>query len=76
MIEILGVKIGIEAGLFILAFAASEVIGESKLKENSLLGLVKSLIDSLRDSRTEDEKVVAVKEEVKDLLGAVQDLGK
>ena len=76
MIEILGVKIGIEAGLFIVAFAASEIIGESKLKENSLLGLVKSLIDSLRDSRTEDEKVVAVKEEVKDLLGAVQDLGK
>ena len=76
MIEIFGIKLGLEAVIFIAAFTASEVIGESKLKENSLLGLVKSLIDSLRDSRTEDEKVVAVKEEVKDLLGAVQDLGK
>jgi hypothetical protein len=75
MIEILGVKIGLEAGLFIIAFAASEVIGESKLKENSILGLVKSLIDSLRDSRTEDEKVVEVKEAAVEFVESLKDLG-
>ena len=75
MIEILGVKIGLEAGLFIVAFAASEIIGESKLKENSILGLVKSLIDSLKDSRTEDEKVAEVKESVLEAVDSLKNLG-
>ena len=75
MIEIFGIKLGLEAVIFIAAFTASEVIGESKLKENSILGLVKSLIDSLKDSRTEDEKVAAVKAEASELVDALKKLG-
>ena len=61
MIEILGVKLSIEAIGFIAAFLASEVIAETSLKENSIAQLVKSLIDSLKPSRKEDEKVAEVK---------------
>lgn len=76
MIEILGIKLTYEALGFIIAFAASEVIGESKLKENSVLALVKSLIDSLRPARKEDEKVAAVKaatEYLREALKALDD---
>lgn len=75
MIEIFGVKLGLEAVIFVVAFTASEVIGESKLKESSVFGLVKSLIDSLKDSRTEDEKVAAVKAEASELVDALKKLG-
>lgn len=61
MIEILGVKLTIESLGFIAAFIASEVIGASKLKENSVAQLAKSLIDSLKPSRKEDEKVVEIR---------------
>lgn len=61
MIEILGVKLSLEAIGFIAAFVASEVIAVSPLKENSLAQLVKSLIDSLKPARKEDEKVSEVK---------------
>ena len=61
MIEILGVKLSLEAIAFIAAFVASEVIAASPLKENSLAQLVKSLIDTLKPTRSEDEKVSEVK---------------
>lgn len=76
MIEILGVKLSYEAIGFILAFAASEIIGESKLKENSVLGLVKNLIDALRPARKEDEKVAAIKAKLEDLYEELEGLGK
>ena len=61
MIEILGVKLSLEAIAFIAAFVTSEVIAISPLKENSLAQLVKSLIDTLKPARKEDEKVSEVK---------------
>lgn len=75
MIEILGIKIGYEALIFFAAFAASEIIGESKLKESSVLGLVKSLIDSLKSVRTEDEKLEAIKERVVAVVDEVKTIG-
>ena len=75
MIEILGVKLGYEAVIFFVAFAASEVIGESNLKENSVLGLVKKLIDSLKSVRTEDEKIEAIKEKVVAVVDEVKTIG-
>lgn len=67
MIEILGFKFTVEALAFMAAFLASEVIGSSKLKENSIAQLLKSLIDTLKPSRTEDEKVAKVVSAVKQL---------
>lgn len=76
MIEVLGIKLSYEALGFLVAFIVSEVIGASKLKENSIAQLIKSLIDTFRPSRTEDEKVVAVRkagEAVVEAIKAVDD---
>ncbi|AGA17895.1 hypothetical protein P60_gp39 [Synechococcus phage P60] len=75
MIEILGIKLGYEAVGFIVAFVASEVIGASKLKENSIAQLVKSLIDSLKPSRKEDEKVAEVRKAAELLAKTLRELG-
>ena len=74
MIEILGVKLTYEAIGFLCAFIASEVIGASKLKENSVAQLAKSLIDTFRPARKEDEKVVAVREATEAVLQALKTL--
>jgi hypothetical protein len=74
MIEILGVKLTYEAIGFLVAFVASEVIGASKLKENSVAQLAKSLIDTFRPARKEDEKVVAVRKATEAVLEALKTL--
>ena len=61
MIEILGIKLSLETIGFLVAFLASEVIGSSSLQENSIAQLAKSLIDTLKPSRKEDEKVAEVR---------------
>ena len=75
MIEILGLSLTYEAILFIGAFAASEVIGASKLKENSVAQLLKSFIDSLRGTRKEDEKVSEIRDAAENLIDKVKKLG-
>lgn len=74
MIEILGIKLSYEALGFILAFTASELIGVSKLKENSVIQLLKTLVDTLRPARKEDEKVAAVKSAVASVVRALNAL--
>lgn len=75
MVEILGVKLSMEAIGFLAAFVASEVIGSSKLKENSLAQLVKSLIDTLKPSRKEDEKVAEVRKAAELLRATLRRVG-
>ena len=74
MIEILGVKLTYEALGFLAAFIVSEVIGVSKLKENSIAQLVKNLIDTQRPHRKEDDKVVAIRDRVEELLNDLKAL--
>ena len=74
MIEILGVKLTYEALGFLAAFIISEVIGVSKLKENSVAQLVKNLIDTQRPHRKEDDKVVAIRARVEELLNDLKAL--
>lgn len=74
MIELFGITLAWETIAFVAAFAASEVIGNSKLKENSVAQLVKSMIDRLKPARTEDEKVAAVTNAAKQLKAAVEAL--
>lgn len=76
MIEILGIKFTYEALGFLVAFIVSEVIGASKLKNNSLAGLLKSIIDGQKPFRKEDEKVEAVKAKVVALYQEIESLGK
>ena len=75
MIEILGVSIAWETLGFVAAFVASEVIGSSKLKENSVAQLAKSLIDTLKPSRKEDEKVAEVRKAAELLTRTLRELG-
>ncbi len=75
MIEILGVKLSLEAIGFLAAFVASEVIGSSKLKENSVAQLVKSLVDTLKPARKEDEKVAEIKRRLEELTQELRQLG-
>ena len=75
MIEILGSSLTYEAIGFIGAVVASEVIGASKLKENSLAQLLKSLIDTLRPARKEDEKVTEIKENAVELIEKLKNIG-
>ncbi len=76
MIEILGVKLTFETIGFIAAFVASEVIGTSKLKENSLAALVKGLIDNLKPMRREDEKVASIRKKLESVANELKSLGK
>lgn len=75
MIEILGVSFAWETLGFIAAFVASEVIGSSKLKENSVAQVAKSLIDTLKPSRQEDEKVAEVRKAADLLARTLRELG-
>ena len=75
MIEILGVKLSLETIGFLAAFVASEVIGSSKLKENSVAQLIKSLIDTLKPARKEDEKIAELRSRVELLLEELKGLG-
>ena len=75
MIEIFGITLAWETIGFVGAFVASEVIGSSKLKENSIAALVKSLIDTLRPARKEDEKVADIKRRLEELSVELRNLG-
>ena len=75
MIEIFGVKLTIEALGFMVAFLASEVIGSSKLKENSVAALAKSVIDTLKPSRKEDEKVEEIRKAAELLRETLRSVG-
>lgn len=57
MIEILGIKFTYETIAFFVAFLASEAIGISKYKDNSLAQLFITLVNMLRPSRSEDDKL-------------------
>lgn len=73
--EILGITIAYETLGFVIAFVASEVIGSSKLKENSVAQLAKSLIDTMKPTRQEDEKVAEVRKAAELLARTLRELG-
>ncbi len=75
MIEIFGVTVAWETLCFVAAFVASEVIGTSKLKENSLAALVKGLIDNLKPTRREDEKVASIRKKLESVANELKSLG-
>lgn len=75
MVEILGVKLSMEALGFLAAFIASEVIGSSKLKENSIAQMIKTLIDNLKPMRKEDEKVSEVRKAAELLRQTLRRIG-
>jgi hypothetical protein len=61
MLTILGVKLSIETLGFFVLFLASEIIGNSKLKSNSVVQLLLSLVGGLKPLRKEDDQVEAIR---------------
>ncbi len=75
MIEIFGVSLAYETIVWIAAFAASEIIGTSSLKENSVAAMAKGLIDKMKPVRKEDEKVAEVRKATELLRETLRKLG-
>jgi len=62
MLTILGVKVSYEALIFFGLFIGSEVIGASKLKENSFVQIFLSGVNALKPLRKEDDKLQKLKD--------------
>jgi hypothetical protein len=65
MLTILGIKVSYEALAFFALFIGSEIIGNSKLKENSVVQVVLRVVEALKPHRTEDDKIQRVKDTFK-----------
>lgn len=65
MITILGIKVSYEALAFLALFLGSEVIGASKLKDNSVVQLILSGINALKPLRKEDDQIQRIKDTFK-----------
>ena len=64
MITIFGLKLTYEAAVFFALFLASELIGVSKFKSNSLVQIFLKVVDLLRPLRSEDDKIKKVKDPI------------
>lgn len=65
MLTFLGVKVSYEALVFFALFLGSEVIGASKLKDNSVVQLILSGINALKPLRKEDDQIQRIKDTLK-----------
>lgn len=65
MLTFLGIKVTYETLVFMGLFLASEVIGASKLKDNSVVQLILSGINALKPLRKEDDQIQRIKDTLK-----------
>lgn len=65
MLTILGLKVSYETLVFFALFLGSEVIGTSKLKENSIVQVLLSVVTYLKIVRKEDDKIQRIKDSLK-----------
>jgi hypothetical protein len=65
MITIFGLKLTYEAAVFFALFLASELIGISKFKSNSVVQVFLKVVDLLRPLRSEDDKIKRIKDSIK-----------
>jgi hypothetical protein len=65
MIELLGIKVTYEALIFLGLFIGSEIIGASKLKENTVVQIVLNGINALKPLRKEDDQIKRIKDAFK-----------
>jgi len=65
MITILGIKVSYEALAFLALFLGSEIVGASKLKENSIVQVILSGINALKPLRKEDDQIQRIKDTFK-----------
>jgi len=65
MLTILGLKVSYETLLFFALFIGSEIVGNSKLKENSLVQIILTGVNALKPLRKEDDKIQKIKDSLK-----------
>jgi hypothetical protein len=65
MLTIFGIKVSYEALAFFALFIGSEIIGNSKLKENSVVQVILRAVEALKPHRTEDDKIQRIKDNLK-----------
>ena len=65
MITLLGIKVSYETLAFFALFLGSEIIGTSKLKENSIVQILLRGVEAIKPHRTEDDKIKRVKDTFK-----------
>lgn len=65
MITIFGLKLSYEAAAFFTLFIASEVIGVSKYRSNSVVQVFLKVTNLLRPLRTEDDKLNRLKDSIR-----------
>jgi hypothetical protein len=65
MLTIFGIKVSYEALVFFGLFIGSEIVGASKLRENSIVQVVLRVIEALKPHRTEDDKIQKIKDSFK-----------
>ena len=62
MLTFLGLKVSYETLAFLALFIGSEVVGASKLKENSIVQVLLNAVNSLKPFRKEDDTINKVKD--------------
>ena len=65
MLTIFGIKVSLEALGFFALFIASEVVGESKFKSNSIVRVLSNAVGALKPLRKEDDRL----EQIKKIIG-------
>ncbi len=65
MITLFGIKLSYEAALFFGLFIASELLGISKYRSNSLVQLLLKVTTLLKPLRSEDDKLRRIKDSFK-----------
>ena len=62
MLTFLGLKVSYETLAFLALFLGSEIVGASKLKDNSIVQVFLNAVNALKPLRTEDDKIAKVKD--------------
>ena len=65
MITLFGLKLSYEAAIFFGLFIASELVGLSKYRSNSLVQVFLKVVDLLKPLRGEDDKLRRIKDSFK-----------
>lgn len=65
MLTILGLKLSYETLVFLALFLGSEVVGASKLKQNSIVQIILGGINALKPLRKEDDQIQRIKDTFK-----------
>jgi hypothetical protein len=65
MITIFGLKLSYEAAIFFGLFIASEVIGLSKYRANSVVQVFLKVVNLLKPLRSEDDKIRKFKDSLR-----------